>query len=327
MRRIFFYVLPLFILMGALFVGGRLLLTVRGQRSESKVSAGNPLDPKHLPLGDGKYSTSARKGYVMRCGGGSGGPGFFGGGAFKDGPWIHSDGASGGTWDSTAKATVDGDVEWKNFHYEIMVEGGKRKLVGNGLPNHHTGTFPISPESEAFKYDRNPNHINEVQVVYELPLTPQAANDPSCLTPGAIGVMKSGAAIFDGLDAQGKDAPAHEIQDKCSGHPERSGQYHYHNLSNCIAEKQTGKHSELVGYALDGFGIFGLYGEDGKELTDADLDECHGHVHEILWDGRMVNMYHYHATREYPYTMGCFKGTPTVRNHPPRGGMRDLLPF
>jgi len=23
-----------------------------------------------------------------------------------------------------------------------------------------------------------------------------------------------------------------------------------------------------------------------------------------------VSMYHYHATYEYPYTLGCFRGTP-----------------
>ncbi|MFN8426725.1 MAG: hypothetical protein U0X87_10785 [Anaerolineales bacterium] len=36
-----------------------------------------------------------------------------------------------------------------------------------------------------------------------------------------------------------------------------------------------------MGYAFDGFGIFGYYGEDGSELTNADLDECHGHTHVI----------------------------------------------
>jgi hypothetical protein len=26
-------------------------------------------------------------------------------------------------------------------------------------------------------------------------------------------------------------------------------------------------------------------------------------------------MYHYHATREYPYTIGCFHGTPVKANY------------
>jgi len=311
MRRIFLYTLSLFIISAALFLGGRFILNVSSQKSEPKISAGDPLDPKRLPIGDGKITSAPKKGYVMRCGS----VGFFGGGAFKDGPWIHTD----GTWDSTAKATVEGDVAWKNYKYEIKLEDGKRKLIGNGLPSHHTGVFPIRPDSEAFKYDRNPNSINESQIVFGLPLTPQIADSPSCLTPGPIGVMKTGVAIFDGLDAQGKDAAAHEVQDKCDGHPERTSQYHYHNLSRCLDENHIkGQHSELVGYALDGFGIFGLYGENGKELTDADLDECHGHTHEILWDGRAVNMYHYHATREYPYTLGCFKGTPAAGRNPGR---------
>jgi hypothetical protein len=321
MRRIFLFILPLCLVVVALFVGGRFILNVYCQKAAVKTSAGDPLDPKRLPIGDGKISSVPQRGYVMRCGNGFG---FFGGGAFRNGEWIRAD----GTWDSTAKATVDGDVAWKNYRYEIKAEDGKRKLIGNGLPSHHTGVFPVAPDSNAFKYDRNPNHINESQIEFALPMTPQLADVPSCLTPGPIGVMETGVAIFDGLDAQGKDAAAHEVQDKCDGHPERTGQYHYHNLSRCIDENHVaGKHSELVGYALDGFGIFGLYGEEGKELTDADLDECHGHTHEIVWDGRTVIMYHYHATREFPYTLGCFKGTPAARNHPPRGGMMGFLPF
>jgi hypothetical protein len=38
-------------------------------------------------------------------------------------------------------------------------------------------------------------------------------------------------------------------------------------------------------------------------MSNADLDECHGHEHGSLG-------YHYHATIEYPYTVGCYRGTP-----------------
>jgi hypothetical protein len=63
-----------------------------------------------------------------------------------------------------------------------------------------------------------------------------------------------------------------------------------------------------MGYILDGFGIYGHHGEGGRELTSADLDECHGHTHPIEWDGQMVTMYHYHATWDFPYTVGCMRG-------------------
>jgi hypothetical protein len=101
----------------------------------------------------------------------------------------------------------------------------------------------------------------------------------------------------------------------------------------CIEAEATGGHSELVGYALDGFGIFGRYGEDGDAVRNTDLDECHGHNHDIEWDGATIEMYHYHATWEYPYTLGCYRGTPIVTNtvrgaggnggqQPPDGGER-----
>jgi hypothetical protein len=274
--------------------------------TEQSLYNGNPLDPKNLPIGDGKISSTPKKGHVMSCQ-----TTFYGFGAFKAGEWIHAD----GTWDSTVKAEVDGDVEWKNFKYEIKVENSLRKLIGNGLPNHHTGIFPVKPTDDAYNYDRNPNQINEIQIIYNLLLLPKIAASASCVPMGAIGVMKSGAVFFNSLDAQGKDAVAHEVQDKCNGHPEVEGQYHYHNLSKCIEENNGIKHSEIVGYALDGFGIFGVYGENGKELTNNDLDECHGHTHDVLWDGKLTNLYHYHATKEYPYTVGCFRGIVSSANN------------
>jgi hypothetical protein len=75
-------------------------------------------------------------------------------------------------------------------------------------------------------------------------------------------------------------------------------------------EDQGKEHSALMGYAFDGFGIYGHRGENGKVLTNADLDACHGHTHEILWNGKKEKLYHYHATWEYPYTVGCYRGTP-----------------
>ena len=318
MEKSLFVILMVFLGIGILFGSYKFFDEPKVQAS---IKTGNPLDATRLPLGDGRVSSKPQKDYVMSC------QNRFrtgGAGAFRDGSWIHAD----GTWDSTAKAKVDGDVAW-NGKYEIKIEDGKRKLLGNGLPtSHHTGIFPIQPSDDAFKYDRNPNSISEMKTVFELPLMPPQAATAACVPMGAIGVMKTGVAIFNALDGEGRDAVAHEIQDKCDGHPQQDGHYHYHNLSKCIEDNQSQKHSELVGYALDGFGIFGFYGENGQELTNADLDECHGHTHEILWDGKMVNMYHYHATKEYPYTIGCFIGTPAVsQNMRPSGRTPFPPPF
>ena len=42
--------------------------------------------------------------------------------------------------------------------------------------------------------------------------------------------------------------------------------------------------------------------------TNADLDQCHGRVSTISLDGAAVEMYHYSATREFPYFIGCYAG-------------------
>ncbi len=259
------------------------------------------VDLTHLQVGDGKYSTSPQVGYVFSCQ-----TQFNGGGATGTGNWMNGD----GTWDATKKAVVDGSVMWPHS-FTISVQGDQRVFTGNDLPDHPTGTFPISSSDDAYAIDRNPNSIREQTVTLTLPANPTVAAQANCIG-GEVGIMLSGVVIFNAFDAEGRDAGAHEVQDSCDGHPQSSGFYHYHTLSDCFQDTATG-HSALMGYAFDGFGIYGYYGEDGKELTNADLDECHGHTHAIEWDGQVVEMYHYHATHEFPYTVGCFKGTPAVR--------------
>jgi hypothetical protein len=257
------------------------------------------VDPTRLPIGDGKVSTSPTVGSVYSCQ-----TRFTGGGAFTDGPWIKGD----GTFDYSAKAVVDGDVSWPS-QFAVSLNGSNRTFTGNDLPSHTTGIFPIAQSDDAFRYDRNPNSIKPQTLQFSLPATPTVASQPTCLPGGPIGVLVSGSVLFNALDAEGRDAVAHEAQDRCQGHPQPEGQYHYHNLSECLDDSDGG-HSALMGYAFDGFGIYGHHGENGEELADADLDACHGHTHTITWDGQTVEMYHYHATREYPYTIGCFAGTP-----------------
>ncbi len=134
---------------------------------------------------------------------------------------------------------------------------------------------------------------------------------------GMVGVISNGVPLFNALDDAGRDAVAHEVQDHCNGHPMKQGEYHYHGPSSCI--KGATDNNTLIGYALDGFGIYSMFDADGKELTNRDLDECHGRVSRVMWDGKEVNMYHYVLTREYPYTVGCFKGTPVQARAAERG--------
>jgi hypothetical protein len=254
-----------------------------------------------LTLGDGKISATPQRGYVYSCM-----TQFNGGGAQGTSPWINRD----GTWDLTKKFTVDGSISWQHS-FTITVEGNERVFTSNDLPDHPTGEYPINPNDDAYQVDRNPNSIKEQSIRFSVPANPIVAGQPTCIG-GEVGIMLSGVVIFSSFDAEGRDAVAHEVQDECGGHPQKDNYYHYHSLSRCIEDSAAG-HSTLVGYAFDGFGIYGFYGADGRELTNADLDECHGHTHVIEWSGQFVEMFHYHATREFPYVLGCFRGTPSVR--------------
>lgn len=259
------------------------------------------LDEHKLPLGDGKYLTTAKKGYVYSCQ-----TEFHGGGAQANGPWI-DEGTK--TWDLTKKIAVQGSVSWKAA-FSAKVVGSKRVLAGNGLPPHKTGVYPVQATDPAFNYDRNPNSIRSYTLRAALPANPKLTGKAACVG-GTIGVMKTGIPLYSAFDAGGRDAAAHEVQDSCGGHPQLSGQYHYHSLSACVGDVGSKKaHSPLIGWALDGFGIYGQRGEGGEQLTTAELDACHGHTHAIVWNGKRVRMYHYHATLDFPYVVGCYRGTP-----------------
>ena len=256
-----------------------------------------------LPLGDGKVSSEPKVGYVFSCRQrfDPNAPG-----ARASGDWLGQT-----SWNPARKPYVQGSVSWP-AQITISREGDKRIIGANNLPTHPTGIFPIRRDDPVYKYDRNNGRITQQEIRLELPAVPQVAEEASCVSMGMIGFALTNAAMYNGLDARGEDAPAHEMQDRCSGHPQQTGQYHYHNMSPCAddSRSQPDGHSDLIGYALDGFGVFGLFGEAGKKMVNEDLDTCHGHTHAILWDGELRELYHYHATDEYPYTIGCFRGTP-----------------
>lgn len=280
------------------------------------------LDASALPLGDGKISSEPTPGYVYPCT-----THFRGGGAQHSGDWLGQ-----ASWDATRKIHVQGAVPWPDARFSIRTANGVRQIVGNGLPiNHTTGIFPVEASDPAYRIDRNPNAIAARQIILNLPLLPEAAAEASCVPMGMIGITTGGVAIFNALDDAGRDAVAHEVQDRCDGHPQKQGLYHYHGPSPCHAAEA--ENNALIGYALDGFGIYSNRDENGKELTNADLDECHGRTSRIQWDGQQVTMYHYVLTREYPYTLGCFRGRlpdgglpATNRQGPDTAGMGHRRP-
>ncbi|MDQ3818636.1 MAG: YHYH protein, partial [Acidobacteriota bacterium] len=48
--------------------------------------------------------------------------------------------------------------------------------------------------------------------------------------------------------------------DNCLGHPQQTGSYHHHQNPRCLYTADSTQHSPLLGYAYDGFPIYGPYG-------------------------------------------------------------------
>lgn len=260
------------------------------------------VDVHRIPLGDNKISASPRKGYVYACQ-----SRFQGGGAHRQGDWIQGD-----VWDLTRKIQVQGSVSWPQARFESWPDNDTRLLAGNGLPTSGTtGIYPIQAADPAYQFDRNPNAIRPQDWQLRLPRQPELADSAHCVGMGPIGMTLTGVWIFNALDDQGRDAVAHEVQDRCNGHPERQGRYHYHGPSPCLPGLQQA--NAVIGYALDGFAITSPRKPDGQTYGNEDLDECHGRVDVIELDGKPVRSYHYVLTQEYPYTVGCYRGVPVAQ--------------
>ncbi len=238
-------------------------------------------------------------------------------------PWLN-----GGTIDLSKKPSIEGTMSWSSQFTESTT-ATERHFKGNGLPTSGiTGRYPVEKGSVAYPYYAHPIPayplaadvpIKPWNLDITVPLNPEVAAAPTCLTLQTIGVSLTGVPIhgsvaFLSSNNEFVDPLAAFALDLCAGNPSNvptRPQYHLHGPAFwCFKDQgdpQT--HSPLVGYAIDGFGMYGIRGENGKPVTNADLDECHGRTHPIEWDGQMRTMYHYHLNAEYPYNIGCFRGT------------------
>ncbi len=229
-------------------------------------------------------------------------------------------------------AYVEGEVDWNNVpnahpEFRTWVQDGQRHFKGNGIPNHPTGVFPVQAGTAAYSYyaaapAEGYSSAAEIPIKpwdldITVPANPVYSETPYCISELMTGVVtQTGAAWHAQIAYAGVwvDPIAALPVDKCWGHPYNE-EYHYHGYSwKCFPRQgDVKKHSPLFGYAMDGFGVYGPRGVDGKVVRNEDLDECHGHFGRIKWDGEWQTMYHYHLNNKFPYGPGCYRGKPSSR--------------
>ena len=257
-------------------------------------------DCANLRLGDDYLTVSTpNKGYLYSCSDKN--PGAPGSNESKI-TWINF---VNKTWNFLAKLWLpEGQFDPGKGNFTEIVSDDIRKISINNLPvDGKIGDWPMTQYSRLTDIDGNPGIPLANGMTFTYPITPLETMSPSCVALGPIGVTKNGVVIYNAADGRGEDAVAREIVDVFGGHPARD-EYHYHFIPERLDnETLSDGHSGIVGYINDGYPIYGYKGLEGKEMTNDELDMCHGHTHGNLG-------YHYHATLEYPYTIGCYIGTP-----------------
>jgi len=117
----------------------------------------------------------------------------------------------------------------------------------------------------------NPNVASNQNFVFKITRTPQQnTGTPTAVGLGHIGVFTNGVSIFNVSDAQSynnagvwnRNAYYWEYPsfDNCLGHAQQQGEYHHHVSPTCLYDiNDNTKHAPLIGYAFDGFPVYGAY--------------------------------------------------------------------
>lgn len=178
----------------------------------------------------------------------------------------------------------------------VTIENGSLHYVSDGLPNHErqveyalpNGGVRV-PDASSATAEADPTVAQQYD--YTISLTPTKAAAPTSTSLGVIGVMISGASLFNPYEGDGTtvatqsnffvlNAAGEEVWflDDCAGHPTPMGQYHYHGLPKCVTASvdEANGPSHIIGIAFDGYAIYGDRDIDGNRITAADLDECNG---------------------------------------------------
>ncbi|MBI2867715.1 MAG: YHYH protein [Chloroflexi bacterium] len=193
------------------------------------------------------------------------------------------------------------------------VDGDSMVVWTSTVPDHPSPYFPwtdnrYQPYNGANPYYiRNPNWIVPHSLYFRIPLSPRQAARHSTTPLGPIGVALNGVPFFNQYAGPNRPLTL-EINsfDQFNGHPQATGMYHYH-VEPLSLTSQYGRDA-LVGFLLDGFPVYGPV-EGGREVTNSDLDQFHGHVHAT--PEYPQGTYHYHIAAEAPYINGAgFYGVP-----------------
>ena len=234
----------------------------------------------------------------------------------------------------------------------------KRTIVTNGCPNHEsycTGKPGPAPTCKDKGEQGSDTEAIQQDVNVDIPANPilKSSYTPGELdcSMGAIAYALNGIGFYSGAVGFVSGGPCPQLDvadpeaewisfDCCTGHSDYEAAYHYHFPPSCLLAQAnkvapiSDGHSAQVGWAEDGFPIYGPLGPGGVEIRNCGTsgahstycqDECGGYEGEL--PGVDNYKYRYYITGKvgdlntlpstpmpdseelyYPYTIRCYRG-------------------
>lgn len=244
----------------------------------------------------------------------------------------------------------------------VSEQDGYRYFKTDSLPDHSTGQFPNRS---------NPNTIQSHERSYRIKLKPTKQGELMQAGHNLFGIALNGV-VFDSQTAEyWNNNRSWNIEaitgnrnlgiDSSNAHVQPDGTYHYHGIPNGLWQKGPYKDKPvLLGYAADGFPIYGPFGYqdpqnassplvelktswqtkpgnrtggpggryDGTYTADweyaaglGDLDQCNGR--NGVTPEYPDGTYHYVITKAFPHIARCWVGFPDAsfrKQFGPSGG-------
>jgi hypothetical protein len=257
--------------------------------------------------------------------------------------------ADTGTTDTTADTTADtsADTSTDNCPDELFIQPApapENSAYPDPLLRAYCDADYLNIESNGIIGYQfvpiTPNALRAQTNAWQVPLVPEFSDTLTTIPLlGVVAVAINGIPIYGANEAAMPDNfgdPVYNaIVDFCKGHTGPQGDYHYHALvQECLAQAALeGVPSPIIGYALDGFPIYGPNGcldaACTEVVTFSSSWETTGDPSELAWErhaftpssdptkldqcnGRIGpdGSYAYYATATFPYTIGCYHGVP-----------------
>ncbi|WP_299100707.1 YHYH protein [uncultured Winogradskyella sp.] len=229
------------------------------------------------------------------------------------GPWcpthINDGKDKGGIWFKDDKVyDVDGHfiANLKDFYsdeeWALFREDGSIKVTETQEECEAAARPDVDEAYHNYCVQCLPDYYKEKVSTYVIPVKPMYLENSNSLGGNGIGIAFNGVN-FDAAAPTHAILAAHTLAplDDAGGHVNPHSGYHYHAVTGATKEvKQKDEHAAMLGYALDGFGIYAHKDNNGN--TNADLDDCYGHYDEDRG-------YHYHAgAAGSNKILGCLHG-------------------